>query len=130
MIKPIRTAQDYQSALAMLETLMDAEPGSANEERLEVLGTLVWAYEQQHDPVGKPEPIAALEYYLESRGLDQKALERYIGLPSRVWEVMNKRRPLSKEMIRKLEAGTGIPASILIQPYELSTEIRPEPVAA
>jgi HTH-type transcriptional regulator / antitoxin HigA len=112
----------YQTIRKGLEQLMDAEPGSAEEDRLEVLGTLVWAYEQQHDPVGKPEPIAALEYYLESRWLDQKALEPYIGLPSRVWEVMNKRRPLSKEMIRKLEAGTGIPASILIQPYAVVLE--------
>ncbi|MEZ4674194.1 MAG: hypothetical protein R2932_08135 [Caldilineaceae bacterium] len=125
-IKPIRTEQDYHNALSKLEHLMDAEPGSPEEEQLEVLGTLVWAYEQQHDPLGKPEPIAALEYYLESRGLDYKALEPYIGLPSRVWEIMNKRRPLSKEMIRKLESGTGIPASVLIQPYELNQE----PVAA
>lgn len=121
-IKPIRTAQDYCTALAELEQLIDAEPGSREEEHLEVLGTLVWAYEQQHDPVGKPDPIAALEYYLESRGLDYKALEPYIGLPSRVWEIMNKRRPLSKEMIRRLEAGTGIPASLLIQSYELNLE--------
>lgn len=125
-ITPIRTEQDYRSTLAELEQLMDAEPGSPEEDKLEVLGTLVWAYEQKHLPVGKPDPIAALEYYLESRGLDHKALEPYIGLPSRVWEIMNKRRPLSKEMIRKLEAGTGIPASVLIQPYELNLE----PVAA
>lgn len=118
-ITPIRTEEDYHAALITLEALMDAAFGSAEEAHLEVLGTLVWAYEQQHHPVGKPDPIAALEYYLESRGLDYKALEPYIGLPSRVWEVMNRRRPLSKEMIRKLETGTGIPASVLIQSYAL-----------
>jgi len=124
-IGPIRTEEDYRNALDKLEQLLDAELGSPEEDQLEILGTLVWAYEQKHDPIGKLDPIAALEYYLESRGLEQKALEPYIGLPSRVWEVMNKRRPLSKEMIRKLEAGTGISASILIQPYEL--ELAPMP---
>ena len=122
IVTPVRTEQEYLTALAELEQLMDAEPGSPEEDRLEVLGTLVWAYEQKHHPIDKPDPIAALEYYLESRGLDQKALEPYIGRPNRVWEIMNKRRPLSKEMIRKLEAGTGIPASVLIQPYELDLE--------
>lgn len=126
MIKPIRTEDDYDEALAELETLMDAEPGTSEEERLEVLSTLIWAYEQEHYPVDKPDPIAALEYYIESRGLTRKDMELYLGSPSRVSEVMNRRRPLSKDMIRRLEAGTGIPASILIQPYELNTE----PVAA
>lgn len=121
-IKPIRSEDDYDAALAELETLMDAEPGTAEEERLEVLSTLVWAYEQEHYPIDKPDPIAAIEYYIESRGLTRKDLEPYLGLPSRVSEVMNKRRPLSKDMIRRLEAGTGIPATILIQPYALDLE--------
>jgi HTH-type transcriptional regulator/antitoxin HigA len=105
---------------------MDAEPGTPEEEELEIVSTLVWAYEQEYYPVDKPTPIAAIEYYMESRGLTRKDLEPYLGSPSRVSEIMNKRRPLSKEMIRRLEAGTGIPASILIQPYELALD----PVAA
>lgn len=121
-IKPIRTEEDYRAALAEIEPLMDAAPGSPEEDRLEVLSTLVWAYEQEHYPVDKPNPIAAIEYYIESRGLTRKDLEPYLGSPSRVSEVMNKRRALSKEMIRRLEEGTGIPASVLLQPYELYQE--------
>jgi HTH-type transcriptional regulator / antitoxin HigA len=80
---------------------------------------LVQLYEAQHYPIPKPNPIAALEYYLESRGLWRKALKPYIGPAHRVVEIMNRRRRLTLTMIRRLEQGTGIPASVLIQPYEL-----------
>ena len=120
IIRPIRNEQDYKAALSEIESLMDATPGSAEEERLDVLATLVKVYEDEHYPIPKPSPIAALEYYIESRGLTRKALEPYIGSAHRVSEIMNRRRRLTLEMIRRLEAGTGIPASVLIQPYKLA----------
>jgi HTH-type transcriptional regulator / antitoxin HigA len=118
-IKPIRTEHDYRAALQAIEALMNAAPGSAEEDRLDVLATLVKVYEDVRYPIPKPSPIAALEYYLESRGLTRKALEPLIGSAQRVSEIMNRRRRLTLEMIRRLEAGTGIPASVLIQPYPL-----------
>jgi HTH-type transcriptional regulator / antitoxin HigA len=128
-IRPIRTEADDEAALAEIETLMDARPGTPAEDRLDVLATLVQAYEAEHYPIPKPNPIAALEYYLESRGLTRKAPEPYIGPPHRVAEIMNRRRRLTLAMIRRLEAGTGIPAAVLIQPYELAPANRqPEPV--
>ena len=119
-IKPIRTEYDYQAALLEIESLMNAMPGSAEEDRLDVLATLIKAYEDVRYPIPKPSPIAALEYYLESRGLTRKALEPFIGSAHRVSEIMNCRRRLTLAMIRRLEAGTGIPASVLIQPYKLA----------
>jgi HTH-type transcriptional regulator/antitoxin HigA len=119
-IQPIQTEADYKATLKAIELLMDAAPGSAEESELDVLATLVEAYEAKHYPIPKPHPIAALEHYLESRGLTRKALEPYIGSRGRVAEIMNRRRPLTLEMIRRLAAGTNIPASVLIQPYPLT----------
>ena len=124
-IKPIRTEHDYQSALHEIESLMNAMPGSAEEDRLDVLATLVKVYEDERYPISKPSPIAALEYYLESRGLTRKALEPFIGSAHRVSEIMNRRRRLTLAMIRRLEAGTGIPASVLIQPYAFAPGASP-----
>lgn len=121
-IKPLRTEKDYQAALQEIETLLDAEPGTPEEDRLDVLATLVKVYEDAQYPMAKPSPIAALEYYLESRGLTRKALEPFIGPAHRVSEIMNRRRRLTLEMIRRLEQGTHIPAAILIQPYPLVDE--------
>ena len=118
-IRPIRSERDYRAVLHEIENLMNAAPGSPEEDRLDVLATLVKVYEDEHYPVTKPSPIGALDYYLESRGLTRKALEPYIGPPHRVSEIMNRRRRLTLGMIRRLEAGTGIPASVLIQPYDL-----------
>lgn len=131
-IKPIRTEVDYQAALREIDTLLDAEPDSPETDRLEVISALVWLYEEAHHPIPAPDPTEALEYYLESRGLTRKALEPYIGRTNRVSEIMNRRR-LTLEMIRKLKAGTGIPATVLIQPYDLVeqafAEARPVPHA-
>ena len=128
-VKPIRTEADYQAALKEIDTLLDAEPDSPETDRLEVLSSLVWLYEETHHPIPAPDPIEALQYYLESRGLTRKALEPYIGRTNRVSEIMNRRRGLTLEMIRKLEAGTGIPATVLIQPYELAEQASPETVS-
>jgi len=99
-IRPIHTEEDYQAALQVIEMLMDAAPGSDAENQLDVLATLIEAYEAKHHPIPKPHPIAALEYYLESHGLTRKALEPYIGSRGRVAEIMNRRRPLTIESNR------------------------------
>jgi HTH-type transcriptional regulator/antitoxin HigA len=118
-IKPIRTQRDYKAALADIERLFDAKPGTPDGDRLEVLATLVEAYEQQHYPMPPPDPVEAILYYMESRGLSRKDLEPYLGSRAKVSEVLNRKRPLSIEMIRRLHDGLGIPAEVLIQPYQL-----------
>ena len=116
-IKPIRTEADYEAALAEIEELFEAEPNTPDGDRLEVLSTLVEAYEEEHYPIPTPDPIEAIYYYMESRGLSRKDLEPYVGSRARVSEILNKKRPLSLPMIRRLHQGLGIPAEILIQPY-------------
>lgn len=118
-IKPIKTDEDYQAALQEIEHLFDADPDTPEGDRLEVLVTLVKAYEDKHYPVSLPDPIEAIEYHMESRGLSRRDLEPYIGSRARVSEVLNRRRHLTLRMMRNLEAGLGIPAEILIQGYDL-----------
>ena len=118
-IRAIHTEIDYRAALAEIERLLDAEPGTPDGDRLDVLTTLVEAYEERHHPIGFPDPVEAILYYLESRGLTRKDLESYIGGRAKVSEVLNRKRPLSIEMIRRLHKGLGVPAEILIQPYRL-----------
>jgi HTH-type transcriptional regulator/antitoxin HigA len=116
-IRPIRTEADYQAALAEIERLFDAAPHTPEGDRLDVLTTLVEAYEEQLYPIPAPDPIGALEYYVESRGLSRRDLEPYLGSRARVADVLNRKRPLSLEMIRRLHTGLGISADVLIQPY-------------
>lgn len=118
-IRPIKNETDYEAALAEIDRLFDVEDGTPESDKLEVLATLVEAYEDEHYDLPPPDPIDALEYYLDSRGLSRKDLEPYIGSRSRVSEVLNRKRPLTLRMIRRLAMGTGIPAAILIQPYEI-----------
>jgi len=117
-IRPIKTEADYQAALEEIERLFDAAPDTPEGDRLEVLVTLVEAYEEKHYTIPLPDPIEAIQYYMESRGLTRRDLESYIGSRGRVSEILNRKRPLSIEMIRRLHAGLGIPAEVLIQPYE------------
>ena len=118
-IKPIRTQRDHKAALAEIERLFDAKPGTPDGDRLEVLATLVEAYEQQHYPMLPPDPVEAIVYFMETRGLSRTDLEPYLGSRAKVSEVLNRKRSLSIEMIRRLHDGLGIPAQVLIQPYEL-----------
>jgi len=118
-LKPIRDEADYRAALAEVAALWDAPDGSPDSDRLEVLAILVEAYEHAHDPISAPDPIAFLEYVMESRGLSRKDLEPYIGPRGRVSDIMNRVRPLSLEMIRRLAAGLNLPAEVLIQDYPL-----------
>jgi HTH-type transcriptional regulator/antitoxin HigA len=123
-IRPIKTEADYEATLQEIEHLFDAAPNTPEGDRLEILVTLVEAYESQHYPVALPDPIEAIKYWMESRGLSRRDLEPYIGTRARVSEILNRKRQLSLNMIRKLEAGLGIPAEVLIQPYELDDEGR------
>ena len=119
-IRPIRTEAEYEAALAEIDRLFDAAPHTPEGERLEVLATLVEAYEEQHYSIPAPDPIEAITYHMESRGLCRRDLEPYLGSRARVAEVLNRKRPLSLEMIRRLHTGLGIAAEILIQPYPLA----------
>ncbi len=113
-IKIIKTEDDYELALQEIDRLMDAEPGSPEENRLEVLALLVEIYEEEHFPIDLPDPISAIKFRMEQAGLKQKDLIPYIGSQSRVSEVLNGKRELSKEMIRKLHEGLGIPLEVLL----------------
>lgn len=119
-IKPIRTKRDYQAALKEIEALWDARSGTTEADRLEVLTLLVQAYEAEHYPIPDPDPIELLLHVMEARGLTRKDLEPYIGSRARVAEVLNRVRPLTLEMIRRLSEGLGIPADVLVQKYELT----------
>ena len=113
--KVLRTEADYETALAYVETLMDAAPGSPEEEELEVFALLIDEYEQAHHPIDLPDPIAAIKFRMEQQGLQQKDMVSYLGSQSRVSEVLNRKRPLSLTMIRALHEGLGIPAEVLLQ---------------
>ena len=117
-IRPIKTEADYEAALEEIERLFDATPDTPEGDRLEVLTTLVEAYEEKRYAIPLPDPVEAIQYYMESRGLTRRDLESYIGSRGRVSEILNRKRSLSIEMIRRLHAGLGIPAEVLIQPYE------------
>lgn len=118
-VAPIRTEGDYDSALAEIEGLMKARPGTPEGDRLDVLATLIEAYEARHHAIDAPDPIALLQFVMEQRGLDRAALQPMIGDRGRVSEVMSRKRPLTLAMIRRLQAGLGLPAEILVRPYPL-----------
>ncbi len=117
-IKPIKNDEDYQAVLKEIEGLFGAAPDTPEGDRLDVLITLVEAYEDQHYALPNPDPIEMILYFMESRGLTRRDIEPYIGSRGRVSEVLNRKRPLSLEMIRKLHEGLGLPAEVLIQPYD------------
>lgn len=118
-LKPIRTKAEYKVALAEAEALWDAPEKSPEADRLEVLSLLIQNYEARHHPIPDPDPIAFLHHVMEARGLTRKDLEAYIGSRARGTEILNRVRPLSLDMIRHLSAGLGLPAAVLIQPYEV-----------
>jgi Predicted transcription regulator containing HTH domain len=113
-IRPVKTEADYSAALVEIERLWGAEIDTPEGDRLDVLMTLVDAYETKHHPIYPPSPAAAIQFALEARGLTPKDLEPYIGSRSRVWEVLNRKRPLTLAMIRKLHRGLGIPLESLV----------------
>lgn len=114
-IKPIKTKTDYKAALTEVEKLMDARPGTAAGDRLDVLVTLVEAYERTHFPLDLPDAVEAIKLRMEQQGLTPKDLEPLIGRSNRVYEVLNRKRGLTLTMIRKLHDGLGIPVESLIK---------------
>jgi HTH-type transcriptional regulator/antitoxin HigA len=115
-IKPIRNDADHADALREIERLWAAKQGTPEGDRLDVLTTLVESYEEKHFLMDAPDPIEAIRFRLEQQGLDHRALVGVIGGRSRVYEVMHRKRALSLEMIRRLNARFGIPAEVLIRP--------------
>ena len=120
-MKPIKTAADYDAALTEVERLMeiDVEPDTPEGDRLEVLVTLVEAYEAKHYPMGLPDPIEAIKIRIEDLELTRKELEPLIGRRGRVSEILNRKRLLTIPMIRKLHEVLHIPLEVLTQPYAM-----------
>lgn len=118
-LRPIRSKREHQAALKEAEALWDAPEGSPEADRLEVLTLLIEAYEREHFPIEDPDPIDFLQHIIEARGLARKDLEPYIGSRARVAEVLNRVRPLTLEMIRKLAEGLELPADVLIRGYRV-----------
>jgi len=117
-IHPIKTDSDYRRALAEAERLWDADPGTPDGDYVDVLSTLIEAYEARHYPIPAPDPIAAIEFMIEQKGLTRRDLEPAIGSRGRVSEVLNRKRPLTLPMVRSLSALLQIPTDVLVQPYE------------
>ena len=115
-IKPIKTARDHATALREIEALMTAKPGTAAGDRLDVLVTLVEAFERKHFPMDAPDPVAAIRLAMERNGLTPRDLVPMIGRLNRVHEILTGRRGLTLAMIRRLHEGLGIPAESLIRP--------------
>lgn len=113
-IKPIKTERDYRKAMKEIDGLMDARPNTPKGDRLDVLVTLVEAWEEKHWPIELPDPVEAILFAMEQRGLSRRDLEPFIGSRSRVAEVLNHKRSLTLPMIRRLHQGLGIPAKVLI----------------
>lgn len=124
-IKPIRTAADYESAQRRAAALLMEEPalGSPHSDELDVLGTLIAAYDHEHFPIGPADPIAAIEFAMDQRGLEPKDLVPFLGTRSRATEVLNGKRGLSLEQISRLHHGLGIPLVCLI-PSESPRPVR------
>jgi len=115
-IRQIRTEQDHDEALARIDKLMGAKAGSPEGEELDVLVTLVCAYEEQHFPMDPPDPVMAIQFRMEQQGLTRKDLEPMIGSRARVSEVLSGKRRLTLPMIRRVRDGLGISADVLVGP--------------
>ena len=115
-LKPIRSEADYEAALAEVERLWGAKAGTRAGDRLDVLATLIDAYEAEHIPMDPPDPIEAIKFRMEQQGLTRRDLEGIIGTRTRVAEVLNRKRGLSIDMIRRLHERLGISAEVLIRP--------------
>lgn len=119
-IKPIKTEIDYQAALLEIEGLMNAAPDTPEGDRLDVMTTLIEAYEARHYPIEAPDPIEAILHRMEALGMDRKDLEKIIGTRARVSEILNRKRPLTINMIRRISEKMQISANVLIKPYSAS----------
>jgi len=114
-LRPLRSKKDYEAALAEVERLWGAKASTPKGDRLDILATLIEAYEAKHYPMDPPDPIEAIKFRMEQQGLTRKDLERVLGSRTRVSEVLNRKRGLSIDMIRKLHDKLQIPAEVLIR---------------
>lgn len=114
-IDPIKNDRGYRRVLKEIDALMDAKPNTEDGDKLDVLVTLAEAWEATHHAIEAPDPVHAIEYAMEQRGLSRRDLEPYIGSRARVAEVLNHKRSLTLPMIRRLHIGLGIPAEVLIR---------------
>ena len=119
-IRPIKNIEDYDKALERLELIFDAKQGTAEGDELEILTILIDKYEKENFPIDLPDPIEAVKFRMEQLNMKQKDLAQTIGFKSRVSEVLNKKRKLTLEMIRKLHEELNIPTDILIREYQIS----------
>jgi HTH-type transcriptional regulator/antitoxin HigA len=115
-VRPIRTKRDHEAALKEIERLWGARTGTQEGDRLDVLATLIDAYEAEHYPMDPPDPIEAIKFRMEQQGLTRRDLEEIIGTRTRIAEVLNRKRGLSITMIRRLHERLGISADVLIRP--------------
>jgi HTH-type transcriptional regulator / antitoxin HigA len=118
-IRPIRTRADYRAALKEVERLWDADPGTSEGDVVDVLTTLIEAYEAEHFPIAAPDPIAAIQFMMDQKGLTRRDLEPAIGSRGRVSEVLSRKRPLTLPMVRALSSLLDIPTDVLAQPYQV-----------
>jgi len=116
-LRLIKTKKDYQNALARLDVIFDAKPGTLQGDELEVLGILIEKYEQENYPIDFPDPIEAIKFRMEQLGYSQSDLANVVGLKSRASEILNKKRKLTLDMIRSLHDTLHIPTDVLIQSY-------------
>lgn len=116
-LKPIKTKKDYQQALDRLELIFDAKKGTEEGDELEILGILIDQYENEHFPIGLPDPIEAIKFRMEQLGYTQTDLAKVVGLKSRASEILSGKRKLSLDMIRQLHDKLNIPIDVLIQAY-------------
>jgi HTH-type transcriptional regulator/antitoxin HigA len=116
-ILPIRNEKDYQKALDRLEYIFDAKKGTEEGDELEILSILIDRYENENFPIGMPDPIEAIKFRMEQMGMNQKDLAEVVGFKSRVSEILNKKRKLTLDMIRKLNTNLHIPTEVLVQDY-------------
>ncbi len=116
-IAPIRNEKDYQKALKRLEKIFDAKKGTEEGDELEILSILIDQYENENFPIGMPDPIEAIKFRMEQMGMKQKDLAEVVGFKSRVSEILNKKRKLTLDMIRKLNTTLRIPTEVLVQDY-------------
>jgi HTH-type transcriptional regulator/antitoxin HigA len=121
-VKPIRSEADYEAALAEVERLWGAKDGTAKGDRLDVLATLIDVYESEHYPMDPPDPIEAIKFRMEQQNLTRKDLEGIVGSRTRIAEVLNRRRGLSINMIRRLNEKLGISTDILIRPSRIKVQ--------
>ena len=116
-VKPIKTKKDYGDALKRMEVIFDAKPGTKQGDELEVLSILIEKYEDEHFPIGYPDPIEAIKFRMEQLGYSQNDLAEVVGLKSRASEILNKKRKLTLEMIRQISQTLKIPTEVLVQSY-------------